>query len=467
MAPKSQAHLRDIPSVETIKRTPKVSALLAELSDEFVTKIVRDLLAEIRATRTTDEKVPKLPTLAKLEEAVCARVNAALRPPLHKVINGTGIVVHTNLGRSLLGEKTLAAMIQAAANYCNLEIDLAAGERGHRDTLIEPLICSLTGAEAATVVNNNAAAVMISLDTMAKGREVIVSRGELIEIGGSFRIPDVMARSGAKLVEVGTTNRTYIGDYERALSPETALLLKVHPSNYRVVGFTNQVELAELVELGRKRGIPVMEDLGSGALVDLSRFGIPEPLAQHSVRAGADLVTFSGDKLLGGPQAGIILGKREFIKGIRRNPLMRAFRVDKVTLAGLGALFQALLSSRSPERDIPTLAMIARSPEEIATLAQQVLDGIDATARAALNAQLLDGESQAGGGSAPGQNLPTKLLALKPRSMSPDEISKKLREGSPPILGIIRNDTFCIDFRTIRHHELSEIITALHGVISI
>jgi L-seryl-tRNA(Ser) seleniumtransferase len=458
--------LRDIPSVETIKRTSAVSALLAELSDEFVTGIVRDVLDDVRTERRAGNEVQEMPALAEIEEAVRARVTAALRHPLRKVINATGIVVHTNLGRSILGEKTLAAMTEAATNYCNLEIDLAAGERGHRDTLIEPLICSLTGAEAATVVNNNAAAVMISLDTMAKGREVIVSRGELIEIGGSFRIPDVMAKSGAKLVEVGTTNRTYIADYERALSPETALLLKVHPSNYRIVGFTHQVELAELVELGRKRGIPVMEDLGSGALVDLSRYGIPEPLAQHSVRAGADLITFSGDKLLGGPQAGIILGKREFIKAIRKNPLMRAFRVDKVTLGGLGALFQTLLSSRSPEREIPTLAMIARSVEEIAALAREVLDGIGAEARAELSAHVLDGESQVGGGSAPGQTLPTKLLALKPRDMSPGDLSKRLREGSPPVLGIIRNDEYCLDFRTVQQNELSEIITALRGVTS-
>ncbi|UCD58560.1 MAG: L-seryl-tRNA(Sec) selenium transferase, partial [Candidatus Hydrogenedentota bacterium] len=396
-----------------------------------------------------------------------SRTRARLSPPLRRVINGTGIVVHTNLGRSTIGPKVISAMTEAAAHYCSLEIDLATGDRGHRDSIIEPLICALTGAEAATVANNNAAAVVLSLDTLAKGREVIVSRGELIEIGGSFRMPEVMAKSGAKLVEVGTTNRTYISDYERALSPETSLLLKVHPSNYQVVGFTNQVELSELVELGRKRGIPVMEDLGSGALVDMTRFGLSnEPMPQASVKAGADVVTFSGDKLLGGPQAGIILGKREYVGAIRKNPLMRAFRVDKLTLSALGAVLQILHSSRAPEREIPTLALIARSTDQILEMARKVYDGLGPGARKALGAEVADGESQVGGGSCPGQTLPTKHLVMRPEKMSPDRLAGKLREGVPPILGIIRNDSFCLDFRTVQPDELPEIIAALRNTTS-
>jgi L-seryl-tRNA(Ser) seleniumtransferase len=329
MASKSPTHLRRIPSVEKVKQMPKVAELLGQLSDDFVTDIVREVLEEIRAAQRKAKKEPEPARLNAIENEVLNRAHMRLSPALRRVINGTGVVIHTNLGRSVLGPKAISAMNDAAGHYCNLEIDLTTGARGHRDSVLEPLICALTGAEAATVVNNNAAAVVLSLDTLAKGREVIVSRGELIEIGGSFRMPDVMAKSGAKLVEVGTTNRTYISDYERALSPETSMLLKVHPSNYRIVGFTAHVELSELVELGRRRGILVMEDLGSGALVDMTRFGLcNEPMAQKSVEAGADIVTFSCDKLLGGTQAGLILGKREYVGAIRENPLMRAFRVD-------------------------------------------------------------------------------------------------------------------------------------------
>lgn len=357
-------------------------------------------------------------------------------------------------------------MKEAAGHYCSLEINMETGERGHRDTIIEPLICAVTGAEAATVVNNNAAAVMLTLDTLARGREVIVSRGELVEIGGSFRIPDVMEKSGAKLVEVGTTNKTYIYDYERALTQETSLLLKVHSSNYKVIGFTAHVELSELSELGQKRGIPVMEDLGSGALVDVGSFGIlDEPTPQTSVKAGADVITFSCDKLLGGPQAGIIIGKREYIKAIRKNPLMRALRVDKVTLSALGEIFQIMLSCRRPEREIPTLGMLARTTDEILKMAKKVFKGLDTDTREALGAEIADGESQTGGGSCPEQALPTKLLVMRPKDISLDKLARRLRKGTPPLLGIIRKDTFCLDFRTVQPDELPEIITALRDTI--
>ncbi|RJP75426.1 MAG: L-seryl-tRNA(Sec) selenium transferase [Candidatus Abyssobacteria bacterium SURF_17] len=465
MASKSPANLRRIPSVEKVKQSPKVAELLRHLSDSFVTAIVREVLEDVRAAQKKGAKESGSVDMDAIEEEAARRIRAHLSPALHRVINGTGIVIHTNLGRSILGPETVAAMTEAATHYCNLEIDLETGERGHRDLVIEPLVCALTGAEAATVVNNNAAAVMLSLDTFAKGREVIVSRGELIEIGGSFRIPDVMARSGAKLVEVGATNRTYITDYERALSPETGLLLKVHPSNYRIIGFANDVKLSELVELGRKRGIPVMEDLGSGALVDVTRFGLcGEPMPQNSVAAGADVVTFSGDKLLGGPQAGIILGKREHIKAIRKNPLMRAFRVDKLTLSALGKIFQILLSSREPEKQIPTLAMLARSVTDILEMAQQVYEGIGADARKALDAAIADGESQVGGGSCPGQTLPTKLLMMRPKRFSPDALAQHLRKNEPPVLAIIRGDSVCLDFRTILTEDVPDLTTVLRTI---
>ncbi len=467
MKQKASARLRRIPSVEKIKQAPKVSTLLREVSDEFVATIIREVLDEIRTARKQATEASDDLALSAIETEVVNRARERLRPPLRRVINGTGIVVHTNLGRSLLGLNVVSALEEAAGQYCNLEIDLATGERGHRDSLVEPLLCVLTGAEAATIVNNNAAAVVLSLDTLAKGGEVIVSRGELIEIGGSFRMPDVMEKSGAKLVEVGTTNRTYISDYERALSPNTALLLKVHPSNYEVVGFTHQVELSDLVELGRRRGIPVMEDLGSGALIDVTKFGLrSEPMPQASIKAGADVVTFSGDKLLGGPQAGIVLGKQEYVEAIRKNPLKRALRVDKLTLSALGMLFQILLSSREPEKNIPTLAMMARSPEEILQRGAKVLKDLGKAMCTALKATLVDGESQVGGGSCPGQTLPTKLLVIKPESMSPDRVAAILRQADPPIIGIIRNDAFCLDFRTVQPDELPEIVAALRAVVS-
>ncbi len=467
MKPKSSTHLEQIPSVEKVKQSRRVAELLQELSEEFVTNIVREILDEVRSEQKAKGADVEPPSLEKIEEAVTARIRQRLMPPLRRVINGTGIIIHTNLGRSIMGEKVKAAIAEAAGSYCNLEYDLATGERGHRDSIIEPLLCALTGAEAATVVNNNAAAVMISLDTLAKGREVIVSRGELIEIGGSFRIPDVMAKSGARLVEVGTTNRTYITDYERALTPETSLLLKVHPSNYRIVGFTHQASLAELVELGARRAIPVMEDLGSGAFIDVSASGIVEPLVQQSVQAGADIITFSGDKLLGGPQAGIILGKREFVKEVRRNPLMRAMRVDKMTYSALGALLQILISSRAPAEDIPTLAMISRSKKDIRELAQEVYTALEPHIREALQAELVEGLSEVGGGSCPEQSLPTVLLGLKPGGMAPDKIAAHMRNSNPPIIGIIRNDVFCIDFRTIQSAEVVEMTAALRTLAAV
>ncbi|MBI5115592.1 L-seryl-tRNA(Sec) selenium transferase [Candidatus Poribacteria bacterium] len=465
MAQESRTNLSRIPSVEKVKQTPKVMGLLQGLTDAFVTEVVREVLEEIRSGQKKARKNSPPLELGAIEDEVVGRASARLSPALRRVINGTGVVIHTNLGRSLVGPKVIAAMADVAARYCNLEIDLSTGERGHRDSVIEPVICSVTGAEAATVVNNNAAAVMLALDTFAKGREVIVSRGELVEIGGSFRIPEVMAKSGAKLVEVGATNRTYIYDYERALSPETALLLKVHPSNYRIVGFTNQTPLSELVELGRKHGVPVMEDLGSGAIVDMTKFGISgEPTPQASVKTGADIVTFSGDKLLGGPQAGIVVGKAEYVRAIRKNPLMRALRVDKMTLSALGVLFQILQSSRAPEKEIPTLGIISRTPDDIGKMAGRVLDEMGSQLRRILRADIADGESQIGGGSCPGQTLPTKLLIIKPEKLSPEQIASRLRRNSPPIIGIIRNDSFCLDFRTVQADELSEIVAAFREI---
>ena len=466
MTQESSKDLSNLPGVDKVKQTPKVAALLAEFNETFITGIVRQVIDEIRSRHVAvGTDVPPI-DLGAIEEEVESRVRVCLAPPLRHVINGTGVIVHTNLGRSILGDATIASIADAARHYCDVEMELARGQRGHRDSIIEPLLRALTGAEAATVVNNNAAAVMIALDTLARGGEVVVSRGELVEIGGSFRIPDVMEKSGARLVEVGATNRTYISDYERALSPETSLLLKVHQSNYSIVGFTHEATLSELVTLGRKRGVPVMEDLGSGALVDLAKYGLDhEPMPRESIAAGVDVVCFSGDKLLGGPQAGIILGSREHVRAIRKNPLMRALRVDKLTLAALAAVFQAMLSSPTPEREIPTLGMMARSVEDISESIEKVLADLGEENRRSLGTSVKDGESRVGGGSCPGQTLPTTLLVVKPENISPDKLAAKLRKGQSPIIGIIRDDSFCLDFRTIRADELSMVVDALRGVI--
>jgi L-seryl-tRNA(Ser) seleniumtransferase len=466
VAQKGSPDLSNIPSVETVKKTPAVADFLATLSDDFVTNIVREVLDEIRMAHKAARTDMRSIELDAVAHEVAERIRKWLQPPLRRVINATGIIVHTNLGRSILADKTVVAIADTARHYCDVEIDLSLGERGHRDAILEPLLCALTGAEAATLVNNNAAAVMIALDTLAKGGEVIASRGELVEIGGSFRIPDVMEKSGARLVEVGTTNRTYIADYERALSPDTSLLLKIHQSNYQIVGFTHEVGLSELVQLGQKRGIPVMEDLGSGALVDVTRFGLSnEPMPQASVKAGVDIVTFSGDKLLGGSQAGIILGKAEYIRAIRNNPLMRALRVDKLTLSALGSILQTILSSREPEREIPTLNLMARQVNEISRMIEEVREKVEAGVWDALQASIADGESQVGGGSCPGKTLPTRLLVLRPSNISPDKLASKLRQATPSILGIIRDGCFCLDFRTVQPDELSIIADALRKVV--
>jgi L-seryl-tRNA(Ser) seleniumtransferase len=465
LASKSSSNLSNIPGVDTVKQAPAIVELLGDLSETFVTGIVREVIDEIRAAQrdAQGDATPAVDSdVNSVATEVVRRVRLRLKPTLARVINGTGIIVHTNLGRSVMGPAAIAAITEVAAGYCDLEMDISEGRRGRRDSLIEPLLCALTGAEAATVVNNNAAAVMIALDTLARDGEVVVSRGELVEIGGSFRIPDVMEKSGAGLVEVGTTNRTHLADYERAISPETSAFLKVHKSNYDIIGFTCEVTLAELVELGGKHGIPVVEDLGSGAFVDVSKFGLKaEPTPASSIKAGADVVTFSGDKLLGGPQAGILVGKREHIEAIRKNPLMRTFRVDKFTLSALGAVLQAMHSSREPEKEIPTLEMMSRSIERIESMIEQVTEAMGEAACSALRAKVVDGESQAGGGSCPGQSLPTRLLSLTPPHISPDELSRMMRLGTPAIMGIIRDDSFCLDFRTVLEDELPHIATAL------
>ena len=388
------------------------------------------------------------------------------RPRFTRVINGTGVIVHTNLGRSLLPPAAIACLSSAAGHYSNLEFNLTTGNRGSRYDHVDQLLCELTGAEAALVVNNNAAAVLIALETLARGKEVIVSRGQLVEIGGSFRIPEIMARSGARLVEVGATNRTHLHDYQEAITAETALLLRVHCSNYRIIGFTSEVPDSDLVELGRAHDIAVMEDLGSGCLIDLSTFGLAkEPTVQEVVASGMDIVTFSGDKLLGGPQAGIIVGKKRYIEQIKKNPLNRALRIDKFTLAALESVLRLYLDQRQAVEAIPTLQMIAAPAETIRQRALQFLQvcrqGLDD--RCAF--ELVPVSSQVGGGAMPAQNLPSWAVAVQPRQLKTSRLEQLLRQAPVPVIVRVEGNRLLLDLRTIADDELDLLSTSLTSVL--
>ena len=382
---------------------------------------------------------------------------------LKKIINVTGTVIHTNLGRSILSKEAIRNVEWACSNYINLEYDIESGQRGHRDKITEELIKSLTGCEASIVANNNAAAVLLCLNALAKDREVIVSRGELIEIGGSFRIPDVMESSGAMLREVGTTNKTYIKDYHKAINDNTALLLKVHSSNYRIEGSTASPTINEIVSLGREKGIPIMEDLGSGALIDLGKYGLPrEPTVRESIEAGVDVVTFSGDKLLGGPQAGIIAGKEAFIKLIRKNPLMRAVRVGKMTISALEATLRLYAEGR--EAEIPSLAYLSRPIEDIEKIAHELADKITDKLKDIAQVTVEDGGSQVGSGALPVEPIPSKYVAIKPLSISVDRMADLFRLREVPIIGRISDNKFIMDMRTVFDEEIEYILGAVEEI---
>jgi L-seryl-tRNA(Ser) seleniumtransferase len=385
-----------------------------------------------------------------------------LQPNLKRVINGTGVVIHTNLGRSVLSPLTTDRLAQAGGYYSNLEFDLETGKRGSRYSLVEELICYLTGAEAALVVNNNAAAVLICLDTLAKDREVIVSRGQLVEIGGSFRIPDVMAKSGARLVEVGATNRTHLYDYERAITEQTALVLRVHTSNFRIIGFTSEVSAENMVALARENGLTTMEDLGSGSLVDFSRFGFPkEPTVQEIVQAGVDVITFSGDKLLGGPQAGIIVGKQEVITRIKKNPLNRALRIDKFTLSSLESVLREYLDLDKALKNVPTLAMLTVSAEVLKKRAQRIARQLTRRLADKCRVKIVPTVSRVGGGALPEFSIGSWAIDLEPVAMRLNIFEKELRHLPIPVIGRIENDCFLLDVRTIQDREVVELVTLL------
>ncbi|OGQ88168.1 MAG: L-seryl-tRNA(Sec) selenium transferase [Deltaproteobacteria bacterium RIFOXYD12_FULL_56_24] len=455
-----------------LRAIPKVDEFLGWLDPppaapaSLVKSTVRRLLESLRQEILAGGSVKSADlTPAALLPRFSVLLAARLRPNFRTVINGTGVVIHTNLGRSLLPDAAMASLLAVGSRYANLELDLATGKRGSRYSLVEEILCELTGAEAGLVVNNNAAAVMLVLDTLAKGREVIVSRGQLVEIGGSFRIPEVMSRTGAKLVEVGATNRTHLGDYEKAITEETALLLKVHTSNYRIIGFASEVPLVELVGLGTRHNLPVMEDLGSGCLIDLSRFGLArEPTVGEVVRAGVDVVTFSGDKLLGGPQAGIIVGKKEIIAQIKANPMNRALRIDKFTLAGLEAVLRLYFDEGKAIAAIPTLAMLAMPLAAIDRRAKRLRRLIGKELGPVCRVEIKNIVSMVGGGSLPEQPLPSRGVALAPLDRSVNELEKGLRELPLPVLGRIEDDRLLLDLRTVADQEIPLLANCLKEV---
>jgi L-seryl-tRNA(Ser) seleniumtransferase len=435
---------RAIPSVARLLETPAGAALTARWRRELVVETMRAVLDELRREGAL------VPTDETLLDRVARRLAVASAPRLVQVVNATGVVVHTNLGRAPLADAALAALVAAASGACNLELDLTTGRRGDRDALVADDLRALTGAEAALVVNNNAAAVLLALNTLAADREVVVSRGELVEIGGSFRIPDVMAKSGARLREVGTTNRTHADDYRAALGPSTALLLKVHTSNYRIVGFTAGVELPELVALGRETGIPVLEDLGSGALVDLAGFGLPpEPVVRERIALGADLLTFSGDKLLGGPQAGIVVGRRDLVARLAANPLRRALRPDKLTLAALAATLRLYRESADLPAALPVLRQLTRSLAELERVGETAAASLAGRLGPGYRVTVVTSECEVGSGAVPARPLPSRALAVEHDGMDAERIAARFRAASPPVLGRVHRGRFLLDLRTI------------------
>lgn len=389
-------------------------------------------------------------------QAFLLEIGRRSRANFRRVINGTGVVIHTNLGRSLLSKKAADALVQAGAYYSNLEFDLETGRRGSRYSLVEKIICDLTGAEAALVVNNNAAAVLLALDTLARGTEVVVSRGQLVEIGGSFRIPEVMAKSGALLVEVGATNRTHLYDYERAITPATSLLLRVHTSNFRIIGFTSEVSASDMVDLARRHNLLVMEDLGSGSLIDLSQFGLSrEPTVQEIVKAGVDVVTFSGDKLLGGPQAGIIVGRKEVIDRVKKNPLNRALRIDKFTLSSLEMILRDYYDTEQALQNIPTLNMLTLPPAMVKKRAQALIRRVGTKLAGRCDLSLVSTVSRVGGGAMPEFSIPSWAVALKPSGIGVSSLEREFRALPVPLIGRIEDERLLIDMRTIQEQEIA------------
>jgi L-seryl-tRNA(Ser) seleniumtransferase len=447
---------RNLPSVDKILSDERVKQLAETYPHTLLVNLTRQCLEGARLSVAAGNPCP---SIDEMVESVSAQVGALENPSLRPVINATGVLLHTNLGRAPLSQEAIAAMETVAKGYCNLEFDLDRGTRGSRHIHIEPILCQLSGAEAALVVNNNASAVLLGLTALAKKREVIVSRGQAIEIGGGFRIPDVMRQSGAKLIEVGTTNCTYISDFEQAINPRTAGLMRVHSSNFRLMGFTNEVTLEELVALGKRNDLLVFDDLGSGCFLDTTTFGLdPEPMVPQSVATGSGLTFFSGDKLMGGPQAGIIVGSKQFIDKLKKHPLARGVRIDKIRLAGLAATLIHYLKGEAVEK-IPVWRMISAPLEEIDRRARTWAQAIGDLA------QVIEGETMIGGGSLPGGTLPTRLVVIGQKGApTVQTLSQRLRRQQIPIVGRISGNVLLLDPRSVLPEEDKAVLHALHNL---
>ncbi len=461
-----RALLRTLPAIDKLLATTRLTELAKTQPHLLIVDAAQKTVDDLRR-QLLDEKAP-LPDVALevVAQKVAAKTAEMAKPSLRKVINVTGTLLHTNLGRAPLCTDALRAITDVAQSYSNLEYDLDAGQRGKRFTHVEELICKLTGGEAATVVNNNAGAVMLCLAALAGGRSAMVSRGELIEIGGSFRIPDIMAASGVKLVEVGTTNKTHLKDYANAINTETALVLKVHTSNYRILGFTEAVSGEALAELAHQHQIPVLEDLGSGLLIDLTGYGLPkEPTVREALKTGIDLVTFSGDKLLGGPQAGLIVGNREVIDKVRKHPMARALRIDKLTLAALEATLRLYLDPHKALQEIPTLRMLSTSKEELRQRCENLLPKLQNALGDTADLSICEASATVGGGALPLAELPGWVISLAAKQISLNAMAGRLRRRTPPVVGRIQDDRFLIDPRTLSTQEEEGLLQALRQAL--
>jgi len=458
MSPESKRLLKNLPKVDKILEDSRISALIGIHPRSMVVDEIRQYLEELRGMAATGT-LSEIPDCDSIAGEIASRTELKLNPGLRRCVNGVGIVLHTSLGRAPLAEAAQKALAEAIKGYCTLAVSCETGKRGDRSLHVEKLLKKITGAEAACVVNNNAAATLLVLNTLAEGKEVLISRGELIEIGGSFRIPDVMKRSGAKLVEVGTTNRTHLKDYKNAITPDTAIILKVHQSNYRIVGFTSQVPIGELAELAHQNNIRVFDDIGSGALVDLTRWGLPkEPLAQESIAAGSDAVCFSGDKILGGPQCGIVLGKKEVIDEIKSNPLARALRCDKMIFAVLEATLRLFLDEKKLLSNHPVLRLLTMPPDEIRLRCDRLGREIARIIGDRGTAVIEEDESEAGSGSLAAVGLPTWVVAVSLHNVSADQIALNMRTARIPVFGRVKDQKYVLDGRTIGDDELQFVV---------
>ncbi|MDP2166996.1 MAG: L-seryl-tRNA(Sec) selenium transferase [Thermodesulfovibrionales bacterium] len=455
--------LKDLPSVDEVLKGPFGEAWLRKYPRRYVLEAVREGIDRTRRLILEGESPDlSIEAIAPDIGLIAEHLSSLSLIPL---INATGIVIHTNLGRAALSERAIENIRNTASSYSNLEYDLASGKRGKRYSHLKRLLREVTGAEDGIAVNNNAGAVLLCLSAFSRGKEAIVSRGELVEIGGSFRIPDVMAQSGAVLREVGATNKTHLYDYENAINENTALILKVHRSNYRVTGFAEDVPVSALSGLAGKHSIPVMHDLGSGCLIDLKPYGIhDEPTVGEALREGADIVTFSGDKLLGGPQAGIIVGKKEYIERVQKNPLLRALRIDKLTLSALEATLMEYIDEEKAKIRIPVLRMLLEEPERIKARAKKIADGIRRHVKAEA-IEVLEDFSQAGGGALPGVNLRTFVVSIKSKGLAPNKMEERLRLGRPPVIGRIKEERFLLDARTVQDEEVKTLIGCLRAAL--